>query len=93
MCCDHHWPAPVCSSFLLRVFFVRRSADAKHRSTRSLVATLRAAKQFEKSHLSSPTVAPLVQGAEMFYVEGFFLTHGAESALELSKHASENNKV
>jgi len=57
---------------------------------RSLVTTLRAAEKFEVSHLSSPTVAPLVEAAKLFYVEGFFLTHGVESVLELSKHASEN---
>jgi len=60
---------------------------------RSLVTTLRAAEKFEVSHLSSPTVAPLVQGAKVFYVEGFFLTHGVASVLELSKHASANNKT
>ena len=57
------------------------------------MTTLRAAEKFEESHLSSPTVAPLVKGAETFYVGGFFLTHGVESALELARHASENNKV
>ncbi|KAF8131527.1 Ribokinase-like protein [Boletus edulis] len=59
---------------------------------RSLVTTLRAAEKFEASHLSSPTVAPLVEGAKVFYVEGFFLTHGVESVLTLSKHASEKHK-
>ncbi|KAF8555108.1 Ribokinase-like protein [Imleria badia] len=60
---------------------------------RSLVTTLRAAQKFEVSHLSSPKVAPLVEGAKVFYVEGFFLTHGVESVLALSKHASEKNKT
>ncbi|KAF8435702.1 adenosine kinase [Boletus edulis BED1] len=60
---------------------------------RSLVTTLRAAGKFEASHLSSPTVAPLIEGAKVYYVEGFFLTHGVESALVLSKHASEYNKT
>ena len=59
----------------------------------SLVTTLRAAEKFEKEHLSSPEVAPLVENAKLFYVEGFFLTHGSESALELSKKASEAGKV
>jgi len=54
---------------------------------RSLVTTLRAAEKFEKSHLSSPKVAPLIEGAQFFYVEGFFLTHGTESVLEISKKA------
>lgn len=59
----------------------------------SLVTTLRAAEKFEKSHLSSPEVAPLVDAAKVFYVEGFFLTHGTESVLEVSKKASAASKV
>lgn len=61
--------------------------------TRSLVTTLRAAEKFEASYLESPTIAPLVEAAEVFYVEGFFLTHGLDSVLALSKHASEKKKV
>jgi len=38
-------------------------------------------------------VAPLVDAAKVFYVEGFFLTHGTESVLEVSKKASEASKV
>ncbi|KAI0814830.1 Ribokinase-like protein [Irpex lacteus] len=60
---------------------------------RSLVTTLRAAEKFDKSHLSSPQVAPLIDAAKLFYVEGYFLTHGSESALELSKKASESSKI
>jgi len=60
---------------------------------RSLVTTLRAAEKFEQSHLSSPTVAPLIDAAKIFYVEGYFLTHGTESVLELSKKASEKGKI
>jgi sugar/nucleoside kinase (ribokinase family) len=59
----------------------------------SLVTTLQAAEMFEQSHLSSPTVAPLVDAANVFYVEGFFLTHGASIVLELSKKASAASKV
>jgi adenosine kinase len=60
---------------------------------RSLVTTLRAAEKFEKSHLSSPAVAPLIDGAELFYVGGFFLTHGTESVLELGAKASAAGKT
>jgi len=60
---------------------------------RSLVTTLRAAEKFEQSHLSSPAVVPLIDGAKIFYVEGYFLTHGTDSVLELSKKASEKGKV
>jgi adenosine kinase len=57
------------------------------------VTTLRSAEKFENSHLSSPAVAPLVDGAKVFYVEGYFLTHGLESMVELSKKASHDSKV
>ncbi|KAL5533872.1 hypothetical protein ACEPAG_332 [Sanghuangporus baumii] len=60
---------------------------------RSLVTTLRAAEKFEAGHLSSPEVAPLVEGAKVFYVEGYFLTHGLESVLHLAKKASETAKI
>jgi adenosine kinase len=60
---------------------------------RSLVTTLRAAEKFEQSHLSSPVVAPLVDAAKVFYVEGFFLTHGVESVVELAKAASHASKA
>jgi len=60
---------------------------------RSLVTTLRAAEKFEQSHLSSPAVAPLIDAAKIFYVEGYFLTHGTNSVLELSKKASEKGKI
>ncbi|KAH7335888.1 adenosine kinase [Rhizoctonia solani] len=60
---------------------------------RSLVTTLRAAEMFNKDHLSSPEVAPLVDAAQFYYVGGFFLTHGVESALVVAKKASEAGKV
>ena len=60
---------------------------------RSLVTNLAAAEKFEQSHLSSPEVAPLIDAAKIYYVEGYFLTHGTESALEVAKKASEAGKV
>jgi adenosine kinase len=60
---------------------------------RSLVTTLRAAEKFQPSHLSSPSIAPLIEHAKHFYVEGFFLTHGVESTLELAKKAAAAGKV
>jgi hypothetical protein len=59
----------------------------------SLVTTLRVAEKFEKSHLLSPQVAPLVENAKFFYMEGYFLTHGAESALHLSSISAAAGKV
>jgi len=59
---------------------------------RSLVTTLRSAEKFELAHLQSPEVAPLIDGAKFFYVEGYFLTHGTDCALYLAKKASESSK-
>ncbi|KAM5539341.1 hypothetical protein V8D89_006975 [Ganoderma adspersum] len=60
---------------------------------RSLVTTLAAAEKFDRAHLASPEVAPLIDAAKVFYVEGYFLTHGTESALEVAKKASEAGKI
>ena len=57
------------------------------------MTALRAAEKFEKEHLASPEVAPLIDAAKVYYVEGYFLTHGVESALEIAKKASEAGKV
>jgi adenosine kinase len=35
----------------------------------------------------------LIDAAKVFYVEGYFLTHGAASIVEVSKKASETGKV
>lgn len=69
------------------------SNSPAHQPHRSLVTTLRAAEKFEQSHLSTPEVSRLINGAKFFYVEGYFLTHGLESALEVAKKASETGKV
>jgi adenosine kinase len=60
---------------------------------RSLVTTLRAAEQFTTSHLSTPDVASLLAEAKYFYIEGYFLTHGIESAMELAKAASSKGRT
>lgn len=60
---------------------------------RSLCTTLRAAEQFTPSHLAQPEIAKLIDTAKYFYIEGYFLTHGIESALEIAKNASSKGKV
>ncbi|BEI86416.1 hypothetical protein CcaverHIS002_0607030 [Cutaneotrichosporon cavernicola] len=60
---------------------------------RSLVTTLRAAEMFHKEHLAKPEVAALINSAKYFYIGGFFLTHGIESALEIAKAASSRGKT
>ena len=61
--------------------------------SRSLVATLRVAEEFDKSHLLSPEVAPLVDCVKVCYMDGYFLTHGLESALYLSSKFAAAGKV
>ena len=59
----------------------------------SLVATLRVADKFDKSHLLSSEVAPLVERVKFYYMDGYFLTHGLESALYLSSKSATAGKV
>lgn len=58
-----------------------------------MVTTLRAAEMFEQSHLSSATVAPLIDGAQIFYIEGYMLTHNVACAIELGEKAALSSKV
>lgn len=60
---------------------------------RSLCTTLGAAEAFKPAHLETPAVKALVDGAKFFYLGGFFLTHGVESAKILAQHAADNGKV
>jgi len=60
---------------------------------RSLCTTLRAAEQFTPAHLATPEIAQLTSAAKYFYIEGYFLTHGIESALEVAKAASSKGKT
>ncbi|KAK2466931.1 hypothetical protein APHAL10511_001189 [Amanita phalloides] len=60
---------------------------------RSLVTTLRAAEMFDKAHLSSPAVTSAIDSAKLFYVGGFFLTHGTPSVVELGQKASAAGKT
>jgi len=59
----------------------------------SLVADVRVAEEFDKSHLLSPEVAPLVDSVKFYYMDGYFLTHGLESALYLSSKSATAGKV
>jgi len=58
---------------------------------RSLVTTLRSSEKFEPSHLD--TISNLVDGAKLYYIGGFFLTHGVESALIVAKKAAAEGKI
>jgi adenosine kinase len=60
---------------------------------RSLCTRLGAAEKFSPSHLEKPEIQKLLEGAKMFYLGGFFLTHGIESALNVAKVAEKNDVV
>lgn len=87
MCLYHHWSPPVSWPDYFDISYFDGDRES------SLVTTLRVAEKFEKAHFSSPEVAPLIEKAKFFYVEGYFLTHGIESVLELSTKASSAGKV
>lgn len=59
----------------------------------SLCTTLGAAESFSPAHLEKAEIKDLIERAQSFYLGGFFLTHGLDSALVLAKHAAEKNKV
>jgi adenosine kinase len=51
------------------------------------------AEKYDLDYISSPTIAPLIDGAKAFYVEGYFLTHGTNIIVELGKKVSNAGKV
>ena len=57
------------------------------------MTTLAAAEKFTPDHLQKPEIKVFVDNAKFFYIGGFFLTHGIESALEVAKAASGKGKV
>lgn len=57
------------------------------------MTTLRSAEKFNINHLSTPEIASYIDNAKYFYCEGYFLTHGTESATEVAKKASLASKV
>lgn len=54
---------------------------------RSLCTNLGAAEKFTKSHLETAEAQQAIKNAKIFYLGGFFLTHGVESALVLAEEA------
>ena len=58
-----------------------------------MVTLLGAAETFTPDHLKSEEVKRLIDQADFIYQEGFFLTHGLESALLLAKSASSYGKT
>lgn len=59
---------------------------------RCLVAHLGAAENFTTKHLDVPENKLLIEKAENYYAEGYFLTVCPEAILQIAKHAAEKNK-
>ncbi|KAI0029134.1 adenosine kinase [Vararia minispora EC-137] len=60
---------------------------------RSLVTTLRAAKQFDRAWLNETRISRMIDSARVFYVEGYFLSHGVESLVALAKRSTDAGKT
>ncbi|KAF9071978.1 Ribokinase-like protein [Rhodocollybia butyracea] len=60
---------------------------------RSMVTTLRVAKDLDEEHIWSPTVAPLIDAARIVYLEGYLLTHNPHISIRLAKKATAANKI
>lgn len=59
---------------------------------RSLCTQLGAAEKFDKAHLDTPDAKAALDAAQFYYIGGFFLTHGVESALIVAKKAKDAGK-
>lgn len=64
-----------------------------HISCSSLCTKLGAAEKFSPAHLESAEVKPLIESAQFYYLGGFFLTHGVQSALSLARQSAKAEKV
>lgn len=90
---DHNRCAPLSPPPPPQLVLSSRPEADTSRCNSSLCTNLAAAEAFSVSHLDKPEIKDLIERAQNFYLGGFFLTHGLESALVLAKHAAEKNKV
>lgn len=60
---------------------------------RSLCAHLSAANTFTVDHLCLKENESFIEGAQYFYIAGFFLTVCPPAIMKIAKHAAEHNKV
>jgi hypothetical protein len=77
----------VCASHSYPLFYHH------HPIYRCLLTDLQSAEAFSLGHLQTPDTDSLLTSATHIYIEGFFLTHGVESATYVAKKASEAGKV
>lgn len=59
---------------------------------RSLVANLSAANNYKIDHYQQPEIQKVVEGAQVYYSAGFFLTVSPDTMVAVGKHAAETNK-
>jgi adenosine kinase len=64
-----------------------------HPICRCLLTDLQSAEEFSPDYLKTPETDSILDSATHIYIEGFFLTHGVESATYVAKKASEAGKV
>lgn len=64
-----------------------------HGKERSLVANLGAAEKYTIDHLNSADVKAALDAATHVYIGGFFLTHSADTIMEVAKIANATGKV
>jgi len=60
---------------------------------RSLVADLSAANDYDHQHFMSTEIQEIIQGVDIFYSAGFFLTVSPETQVEIGKYCLANGKV
>ncbi|KAK7464223.1 adenosine kinase [Stygiomarasmius scandens] len=62
-------------------------------SNRSLVTTLRSAKELEDSHLYTPKLASVIENIKVLYITCFNLTHNPDIVINLAERAYRQGKL
>jgi adenosine kinase len=68
-------------------------ASVIYKKDRSLVAHVSAAEHYSVDHFASTEIQSVVQGAEFFYVSGFFILSSLPTCLALGQYCAQNDKV
>ncbi len=58
-----------------------------------MIANLGAANNFNVSHFKTQAMTEIVEKAQYYYMSGFFLTHGVESAVHVASQAAAQGKT
>ncbi|XP_066986016.1 uncharacterized protein [Macrobrachium rosenbergii] len=60
---------------------------------RCLCADIGAANVCEPEHVFTPQFLPVLEETDFIYVEGYFITHSFNTALQIAKYAKQHNKT